>query len=311
MVAGRLADCGCYLAARRGPAPRSSAILVWIRFELVDDCLRQPDGPNSVDDARPFVDDNRTWELATMKLLTLPLIISVTALALPAEAADIKLCKISGVADLAVPVPTSWSLEDCQNFAKRNGGSVAQALCLYENPIGNAIFLAGHIIQFGASSQLASGDDISLMVPAALVVVGILRAELPSHDHETADSDVAVCELRREWIRGLSRDRSRLDVVIAIQFVESQFHRNAIVGFTLPPRTEGGVPLDRCDEYRRFAEACIEFARHQEGPQERAALLQMALIWSRLAEHVAALYGRFPKSLAGFDSTGSTEPGDL
>ncbi len=86
-----------------------------------------------------------------MKLLTLPLIISVTALALPAEAADIKLCKISGVADLAVPVPTSWSLEDCQNFAKRNGGSVAQALCLYENPIGNAIFLAGHIIQFGAT----------------------------------------------------------------------------------------------------------------------------------------------------------------
>ena len=47
-------------------------------------------------------------------------------------------------------------------------------------------------------------------------------------------------------------------------------------------------PLERCDEYRRFAEACIELARHQETPQERAVLLQMALIWSRLAERAAA-----------------------
>jgi hypothetical protein len=46
----------------------------------------------------------------------------------------------------------------------------------------------------------------------------------------------------------------------------------------------GVFPLERCDEYRRFAEACIELARHQETPQERAVLLQMALIWSRLAE---------------------------
>jgi len=69
--------------------------------------------------------------------------------------------------------------------------------------------------------------------------------------------------------------------------------------------------VDRCDEYRRFAEACVELARHQEGPQERAALLQMALIWSRFAEHVAVLYGRFPKPMAGFDAAGSKEPGDL
>lgn len=47
--------------------------------------------------------------------------------------------------------------------------------------------------------------------------------------------------------------------------------------------------MDRCDEYRRFAEACLELARQQESPQERAILLQMAYIWSRLAEQAAAL----------------------
>jgi hypothetical protein len=68
----------------------------------------------------------------------------------------------------------------------------------------------------------------------------------------------------------------------------TQFHRNATVGFTLSSRTEGVFPLERCDEYRHFAEACIELARHHETPQERAVLLQMALIWSRLAERAAA-----------------------
>ena len=47
--------------------------------------------------------------------------------------------------------------------------------------------------------------------------------------------------------------------------------------------------MDRCDEYRRFAEACLERARQQASPQERAVLLQMAYIWSRLAEQAAAL----------------------
>jgi len=46
--------------------------------------------------------------------------------------------------------------------------------------------------------------------------------------------------------------------------------------------------LERIDEYRRLAESCIEMARHQESAQERAILLQMALIWSRLAEQAAA-----------------------
>ena len=47
--------------------------------------------------------------------------------------------------------------------------------------------------------------------------------------------------------------------------------------------------MDRCDAYRRFAETCLETARRQESPQERAILLQMAYIWSRLAEQAAAL----------------------
>jgi hypothetical protein len=47
--------------------------------------------------------------------------------------------------------------------------------------------------------------------------------------------------------------------------------------------------LDRCDSYRRFAETCLDMARLQESPQERAILLQMAYIWSRLAEQAAAL----------------------
>ncbi len=46
--------------------------------------------------------------------------------------------------------------------------------------------------------------------------------------------------------------------------------------------------MERCDEYQRFAAACIELARAQETPRERAILLQMALIWSRLAEQAAA-----------------------
>jgi len=53
-------------------------------------------------------------------------------------------------------------------------------------------------------------------------------------------------------------------------------------------RLSGNSHVDRVDEYRRFAEACVEMARHQESPHNRAVLLQMAYIWSRLAEQAAA-----------------------
>jgi hypothetical protein len=45
--------------------------------------------------------------------------------------------------------------------------------------------------------------------------------------------------------------------------------------------------VDRCDAYRHFAEQCIELARAMDSPQDRSTLLQMALVWSRLAEYAA------------------------
>jgi hypothetical protein len=45
--------------------------------------------------------------------------------------------------------------------------------------------------------------------------------------------------------------------------------------------------MDRCDAYRHFSAQCLELARSMEAPQDRATLLQMALIWSRLAECAA------------------------
>jgi hypothetical protein len=92
-----------------------------------------------------------------MKLLTLPLAVFAIGLALSAEAADVKLCKISGIATYIVPVPNSWSLQDCQVFAQFNGGNSAQALCLYEDPIGNALFLAGRQLQIGTAP---TNDDL-------------------------------------------------------------------------------------------------------------------------------------------------------
>ena len=42
--------------------------------------------------------------------------------------------------------------------------------------------------------------------------------------------------------------------------------------------------MGRSDDYRRFARECLEIARTAEDPQARAALLQMAQVWFRLAE---------------------------
>jgi hypothetical protein len=47
------------------------------------------------------------------------------------------------------------------------------------------------------------------------------------------------------------------------------------------------MSLDRCKAYRHFAAQCLELARHIDGPQDRAVLLEMALLWSRLAELAA------------------------
>ena len=38
------------------------------------------------------------------------------------------------------------------------------------------------------------------------------------------------------------------------------------------------------EDYRRFAQECLEMARTAEDPQVRATLLHMAQVWFRLAE---------------------------
>jgi hypothetical protein len=44
----------------------------------------------------------------------------------------------------------------------------------------------------------------------------------------------------------------------------------------------------RSEQYRRFAQACLELARRAEDQQVRASLLHMAQVWFRLAEeHVS------------------------
>jgi hypothetical protein len=42
------------------------------------------------------------------------------------------------------------------------------------------------------------------------------------------------------------------------------------------------------ERYRRFAEECVQIARSAKSPKSRAALMQMAQVWFRLAqEHVS------------------------
>jgi hypothetical protein len=49
------------------------------------------------------------------------------------------------------------------------------------------------------------------------------------------------------------------------------------------------VGMDRCDAYRHFAEQCVELSRAMDSPQDRSILLQMGLVWSRLAEYAAKM----------------------
>jgi hypothetical protein len=49
--------------------------------------------------------------------------------------------------------------------------------------------------------------------------------------------------------------------------------------------------MDRCDAYRRFAAHCIELASTMDSPHDRSILMQMALVWCRLAEYRAKHLG--------------------
>ncbi len=54
-------------------------------------------------------------------------------------------------------------------------------------------------------------------------------------------------------------------------------------------RREANAVMDRLEDYRRFAAECLEMARtlHSPTAQERTVLIEMALLWSRLAEREA------------------------
>ena len=50
--------------------------------------------------------------------------------------------------------------------------------------------------------------------------------------------------------------------------------------------------MDRSDQYRRFAQECLEMARTSESDQTRVVLIQMAQVWFRLAEALESVHGR-------------------
>jgi hypothetical protein len=84
-------------------------------------------------------------------------------------------------------------------------------------------------------------------------------------------------------------------------------------------RLERSGPLWRCDKpsesgkkqrmgrsgrYREFASRCLEIARATENAQTKAVMLQMAQVWSRLAEDTDALPDDDPLSRQGNDDSG-------
>ena len=42
--------------------------------------------------------------------------------------------------------------------------------------------------------------------------------------------------------------------------------------------------MGKSDEYRRFAQECLEIAETMEDEQSRASMIHMAQVWFRLAE---------------------------
>jgi hypothetical protein len=47
--------------------------------------------------------------------------------------------------------------------------------------------------------------------------------------------------------------------------------------------------VERCDAYRHFATQCVELARQVDSSYDRTVLLEMTLLWSRLAKHAAKI----------------------
>jgi len=53
--------------------------------------------------------------------------------------------------------------------------------------------------------------------------------------------------------------------------------------------------VDRSDQYRRFAQECLEMARTSESEQTRVVLIQMAQVWFRIAEARESEDARIPR----------------
>jgi hypothetical protein len=56
--------------------------------------------------------------------------------------------------------------------------------------------------------------------------------------------------------------------------------------------------LGRAQEYRWFATRCLEIVQRTADPRTKAAMLQMAQVWSRLAEQNDPSVQHFPDSPA-------------
>ena len=50
--------------------------------------------------------------------------------------------------------------------------------------------------------------------------------------------------------------------------------------------------MDRCDAYRHFAAKCVGLARKMDPSRDRSIMLEMARVWSRLAEYAAKTAAR-------------------
>jgi len=59
--------------------------------------------------------------------------------------------------------------------------------------------------------------------------------------------------------------------------------------------------VKRCDAYRHCAARCVELARKMDSSRDRLVLLEMALVWSRLAEYAAETAAR--KDCAELEAT--------
>ena len=79
----------------------------------------------------------------------------------------------------------------------------------------------------------------------------------------------------------------------SVRYSTQQFGRN-VIGPAMVPIGRGidrsGTSIvERCDAYRRFAAQCVELARHMDSSYDRTVLLEMALLWSRLAQYAAKI----------------------